>query len=129
MHPNGRFVYVANRASGAVEFEGKRVFAGGENTIAVFSINQETGEPTLIQSADTRGFQPRTFAVDATGAVLVAANQSSGLVRQGSSVQTIPARLATFRIRDDGKLDFAHHDDFETGGSRSLFWTGIFGLA
>jgi 6-phosphogluconolactonase len=128
MHPNGRFVYVANRASGAVEFEGKRVFAGGENTIAVFSINQETGEPTLIQSADTRGFQPRTFAVDATGAVLVAANQSSGLVRQGSSVQTIPARLATFRIRDDGKLDFAHQYDFETAGSRSLFWTGIVSL-
>lgn len=129
VHPNGRFVYVANRASGTVEFEGKRVFAGGENTIAVFSINQDTGEPTLIQSADTRGFQPRTFAVDATGSVLVAANQSSGLVRQGSSVQTIPARLTAFRIRDDGKLDFAHQYDFETGGSRSLFWTGIVSLA
>jgi 6-phosphogluconolactonase len=77
MHPNGRFVYVANRASGTVEFEGQQVFAGGENTIAVFSINQNTGEPTLIQSADTRGFQPRTFAVDATGTILVAANQSS----------------------------------------------------
>ena len=128
VHPNGRFVYVANRASGTVEFEGKRVFAGGENTIAVFSINQDTGEPTLIQSADTRGFQPRTFAVDATGAVLVAANQSSGLVRQGSSVQTIPARLTTFRIRDGGKLDFAHQYDFETGGSKSLFWTGIVSL-
>jgi hypothetical protein len=50
-------------------------------------------------------------------------------VRQGSSVQTIPARLTAFRIRDDGKLDFAHQYDFETGGSRSLFWTGIFNLA
>ncbi|HWD97867.1 MAG TPA: beta-propeller fold lactonase family protein [Bryobacteraceae bacterium] len=128
-HPNGRFVYVANRASGTVEFEGKRVFAEGENTIAVFSINQDTGEPTLIQTADTRGFQPRTFAIDATGTLLVAANQSSGLVRQASGVQTIPARLTAFRISDDGKLTFAHQYDFETGGSRSLFWTGIVNLA
>lgn len=128
VHPNGRFVYVANRASGTVEFEGKRVFAGGENTIAVFSIDQNTGEPTLIQSADTRGFQPRTFAVDATGSLLVAANQSSGLARKGSSVQTVPARLTAFRIRDDGKLDFARQYDFETGGGRTLFWVGIVSL-
>src|ERR1019366_6312850 len=59
VHPGGRFVYVANRAADTEDFQGKQVFAGGENTIAVFSINQETGEPTLIQSIDTRGFQPR----------------------------------------------------------------------
>jgi len=129
IHPNGRFVYVGNRASGTVEFEGKRVFAGGENTIAVFSINEHTGEPTLIQSADTHGFQPRTFAMDATGAVLIVANQSSGMMRDGSRVQTIPARLTVFHMRDDGKLDFARQYDVETDGSRSLFWTGIVSLA
>jgi hypothetical protein len=95
----------------------------------VFSISQDTGEPTLIQSADTHGFQPRTFAMDATGAVLVVANQSSGIVREGSRVQTIPARLTAFRIRDDGKLDFVRQYDIETGGSKSLFWTGIVSLA
>jgi 6-phosphogluconolactonase len=84
IHPNGRLVYVANRAGDTVEFEGKRVFAGGENTVAVFSIDQNTGEPTLIQTVDTHGFQPRTFAIDATGGVLVVANQSSGMVRDGS---------------------------------------------
>jgi len=128
VHPNGRFIYVANRATGTVEFEGKRVSAGGENTIAVFSINQDTGEPTLIQSADTRGFQPRTFALDGIGSVLVVANQSSGLMRNGSHVKSVPARLALFRIRTDGKLDFTHHYDIETGGSRSLFWVGIISM-
>ena len=128
VHPNGRFIYVANRASGTVEFEGKRVFAGGENTIAVFSINQETGEPTLIQSVDTRGFQPRTFALDGSGTVLAVADQSSGLVRDGSSVSTVPARLALFHIQPDGKLEFTHHYDIETGGGRSLFWVGIVSL-
>ena len=128
VHPSGRFIYVANRASGTLEFQGKRVFAGGENTIAVFSINQDTGEPTLIQSADTRGFQPRTFALDGSGRVLAVANQSSGLVREGSHVSTIPACLALFRIHPDGKLEFTHQYDVETDGTRSLFWTGIVSL-
>jgi 6-phosphogluconolactonase (cycloisomerase 2 family) len=60
VHPNGRFVYLANRASGTVDFGGKRVSAGVENTIAVFAINRETGEPTLIQSMDTRGTHARS---------------------------------------------------------------------
>jgi 6-phosphogluconolactonase (cycloisomerase 2 family) len=128
VHPNGRFLYVANRASGTVEFEGKRVFAGGENTIAVFSINQETGDPTLIQSADTHGFQPRTFALDGSGSVLAVANQSSGLIRDGSHVSTIPARLALFHINTNGELEFTHQYDLETSGSRSLFWVGIVSL-
>jgi 6-phosphogluconolactonase len=128
VHPNGRFIYVANRASGAVEFEGRRVFAGGENSIAVFSINQETGEPTLIQSADTHGFQPRTFALDARGSILVVANQSPALVRDGSQVKMVPASLVLFHIHADGKLEFANSYDIATGGSRSLFWAGLVSL-
>src|SRR3984893_11110689 len=64
VHPNGRFVYVGNRASDTVEFEGKKVFPGGENSIAVFSIDPTTGEPTLIQNADVHGIHPRTFSLD-----------------------------------------------------------------
>ena len=52
VHPNGRFVYTANRADSTVAFNGKQVFAGGENSIAVFAIDQTTGEPTRIQSID-----------------------------------------------------------------------------
>src|SRR5262245_60800368 len=64
LHPNGRFVYLANRASSTVDFEGKKVFTGGENTIAVFSIDQGTGERALIQTIEGRGLQLRTFAID-----------------------------------------------------------------
>jgi 6-phosphogluconolactonase (cycloisomerase 2 family) len=119
---------VANRASATVEFEGQRVFAGGENTIAVFSINPETGEPTLIQSADTHGFQPRTFALDSSGSVLAVANQSSMLVRDGPHATLAPAGVVLFRIHADGKLEFTNRYDIETGGSRSLFWEGIVSL-
>ncbi len=99
LHPNGRFVYQANR--------------GSENSIAVYSVNQDTGEPALIQNIDTRGMQPRTFALDPSGRILVAANQVA------------PASLAVYRIRADGKLDFVRKYDVEADAGRSLFWMGL----
>ena len=128
IHPNGKFVYVANRATDMVDFQGKQVFAGGENSIAVFSIDQQTGEPTLIQSIDTHGFEPRTFTVDATGGFLVVANQSARAVRDRSGVSTVPASLALFRVRDDGKLEFARKYNQQTTPDRSLYWTGFVSL-
>ena len=128
VHPNGRFVYVANRASGTEDFQGKKVFAGGENTIAVYSINQETGEPTLIQSIDTHGFQPRTFALDSGGGFLAVANQSPGSVRDQSGVKTVPASLALYRVHNDGRLEFARKYDMETGARGILFWAGFAAL-
>jgi 6-phosphogluconolactonase len=128
VHPNGRFVYVANRASSMVDFEGKRVFVGGENSIAVFSINQETGEPTLIQNADTHGIHPRTFSLDASSKILVVANMMSVSVRTEKGVSVVPACLSVFRVGSDGKLDFARKYDIETGGTRTLFWTGLVSL-
>ena len=124
MHPNGRFVYLANRASGTVDFEGKPVFVGGENTIAVFAINQDTGEPTLIQNVDTRGIHVRTFALDPSGRILVAGNMMQLAVRDKDGVKTVPASLAVFRVRADGKLEFARKYDLDVG-SRNLFWMGI----
>src|SRR5438552_12903132 len=45
VHPNGRFVYQANRASSTTEFHAKKVLAGGVHSIAEFSINQTPGAP------------------------------------------------------------------------------------
>jgi 6-phosphogluconolactonase len=127
MHPSGRFVYVANRASGVTDFEGKPVFVGGENSIAVFAINQDTGEPTRIQNVDTHGIHTRTFALDPSGKLLVAANMMELSVRGKSGVTTVPASLAVFRVRTDGKLDFVRKYDLNVG-SRNMFWMGIVGL-
>ncbi len=125
MHPTGKFVYLANRATSTTDFKGKPVFAGGENTIAVFAINQATGEPALIQNIDTRGMSARTFALDPSGRILVAANQIPLMVRDGSNVRTVPAGLAVFRVRADGKLDFVRKYDVQAGGGKNLFWVGI----
>jgi 6-phosphogluconolactonase len=124
MHPNGRFVYLANRASGTVDFEGKPVFVGGENSIAVFAINQDSGEPTLIQSVDTRGIHVRTFALDPSGRILVAGNMMQLAVRDKEGAHTVPASLAVFRVRSDGQLEFARKYNLDVG-SRNLFWMGI----
>jgi len=128
VHPNGRFVYVANRGTATAPFQGKRVFAGGENSIAVYSINQETGEPMLIQNIDTRGVHPRTFTVDPTGRILVVANQQEVLVRDKEEVRPLPATLSVFRIEGDGKLEFVRKYDQDSSGGKSLYWTGTVSL-
>jgi 6-phosphogluconolactonase (cycloisomerase 2 family) len=107
VHPNGRYVYVGNRAFDTVDFEGKKIFPGGENNIAVFAIDQATGEPTLIQNEDVRGIYPRTFALDPSGRMLVVANIQPMLVREGAGLKTVPANLATYHVGPDGRLGFA----------------------
>ncbi len=121
VHPNGRFVYVANRASSTVDKDGKKVFAGGENSIAVFAIDQANGEPLPIQHADTHGIHCRTFHIDPTGRLMVCAHIMGLPLADGTE---IPTRLTLFRIGDDGRLTFARSYDIETNG-RSMWWMGM----
>ena len=127
VHPNGRYVYVGNRAFDTVDFEGKKIFPGGENNIAVFAIDQATGEPTLIQHEDVRGIYPRTFALDPSGRMLVVANIQPMLVREGAGLKTVPANLATYHVGPDGRLGFARSYEVDTGDS-SQFWSGMVAL-
>jgi 6-phosphogluconolactonase (cycloisomerase 2 family) len=121
VHPNGRFVYVANRASSTAEMNGQRVFTGGENSLAVYAIDPANGEPTLIQNANTHGIHPRTFHIDPSGRLLVVAHTMGIRLRDGS---TVPARLTTFRIKDDGRLDFIRAYDIDVG-DRFMWWMGM----
>jgi 6-phosphogluconolactonase len=63
MSPDGRFVYGSNR---------------GHNRIAMYAVNQNTGELSVIGWEPTRGGRPRNFALVAQGAFLIVANQDSG---------------------------------------------------
>ncbi|WP_411254103.1 lactonase family protein [Neobacillus niacini] len=60
---DGRFVYAGNR---------------GHNSIAVFSVNEETGELSFVERTSTEGDWPRDFSIDPTGKFVVASNQESG---------------------------------------------------
>jgi len=124
VHPNGRFVYGANRAEATTEFQGKQVFKGGENSIVVYSINQSTGEPTPIQHIETEKIHPRTFHMDPSGRVLVAEHNLPVNVRDGDAVKIVPAGLSVFRMGDDGKLTLVRKYDIDVG-SKNMFWMGM----
>ncbi len=126
-HPNGRFLYIANRADSTADFNGKKVFTGGENSIAVFAIDQTTGEPTRIQSVDPLTHHVRTLGIDPSGRLLVSANIRDMWVREGNDVRAAPAALTVFRIGGDGKLTFARKYDIESGG-KLQWWAGMMGL-
>lgn len=59
---DGRFVYAGNR---------------GHNSIAVFSVNEETGELHFLEHTSTEGDWPRDFEIDPSGKFIVASNQES----------------------------------------------------
>jgi len=124
VHPNGRFVYGANRAEATTEFQGKQVFKGGENSIVVYSIDQSTGEPTPIQHIETQKIHPRTFHIDPSGRLLVAEHNLPVNVRDGDAVKTLPAGLSVLRMGDDGKLTFVRKYDIDVG-DKTMFWMGM----
>lgn len=124
VHPNGLFLYGANRAQDVVDFEGKKVFKGGENSIVVYAIDQSTGEPKPIQHIETRGIHPRTFHIDPSGRMLVAQHNLPVDVREGNVVRTVPAGLSVFRIGNDGRLTFVRKYDVDVG-DKLMFWMGM----
>ena len=62
---DGDFIYVGNR---------------GHNSIAVFQVNKETMELTLVEIVSSGGEWPRDFTLDPSESFLVASNQHSGNV-------------------------------------------------
>ena len=124
VHPNGGVVYGINRADHRIEYQGRRVFGGGENSIAVFALDRVSGEPTLIQHIGSHGFHPRTFHIDPTGRMLVAAHITPMDVRDASGIMTVPATMAVFRIEQDGKLSYMRRYDVDVGKA-FLWWMGM----
>jgi 6-phosphogluconolactonase len=80
VHPGGRFIYGSNR---------------GHDSIAAFSIDEQTGRLAAIGHYPTQGKTPRNFNIDPSGRYLVVANQNTD-------------NLAVFRIDTaTGRLDLA----------------------
>ncbi|KQZ83777.1 MULTISPECIES: beta-propeller fold lactonase family protein [unclassified Pseudomonas] len=124
VNPNGKYLYVTNRADATVEQDGKQVSAGGENNVAVFKIDGQTGEPQLIQIIDAQGIEGRTMKVDPSGKLLVVANQKTLWVKDGDSLKKIRSNLAIFRIKQDGKLEFVRKYEMDDE-KKALLWMDI----
>jgi 6-phosphogluconolactonase len=128
VHPGGRFVYQTNRGSGTMNYDGQKVSNGGQNSVAVWTLDEATGEPTLIQNAEAHGFELRTFTITPDGKLLIAASATPLLVRQGDTVSRVSAGLSIYRIADDGKLAFAGKQDVDTSHGIQ-FWCGLLTMA
>ena len=118
VHPNGRFVYLTNRTFPASGPGAREIAPGGENSVAVFAVDQTTGEPNLIQHIDGRGIQLRTFGIDSTGRILVVASIMA------AADGTLPAGITVMRIADDGRLAFVRKYDVDVGNEQQ-FWSGM----
>src|SRR5262245_23267483 len=128
VHPHGRFVYVTNRNQDEVDLQARKVFNDGENNVAVFAIDEKTGEPNLIQTVEGHGIQLRTFGIDASGRLLLAASIKPLLVREANAVKTLTAGITVYRINADGTLAFVRKYDVDTGKGQQ-FWSGMVALA
>jgi 6-phosphogluconolactonase len=77
--PNGKFLYGSNR--------------GEYNSLAMYQINQQTGELTFLGNQSTKGKTPRNFVISKDGQFLLVANQDSD-------------NIVTFKINQEtGKLE------------------------
>jgi 6-phosphogluconolactonase len=65
MHPNGRFIVAANR---------------GVNTLAVFAVDEQSGEMSLVETTASGGTNPREMFFDPSGRFLFVANVQSNQV-------------------------------------------------
>ena len=128
VHPNGRFVYQTNRGSGLKNVGGKQVSNGGENNVVVWAINEKTGEPTLIQRAWTDTYELRTFAMDPSGQVLIAASTTPMQVLEQDVLSTVSAGLTVYKAGADGKLATAHTYEVDTRPGLQ-FWSGLLTMA
>jgi 6-phosphogluconolactonase len=81
VHPSGQFLYSSNR---------------GHNSIAMFSIDPDTGRQRLIGLESTQGDTPRNFNIDPSGKFLVAANVGS------NNLVTFHIDTSTGKLRPTG---------------------------
>lgn len=122
VHPNGRSLYVANRAD-RIERDkpsGISTFLGGENNIAVFALNPVSGLPTLVQHIDTQGIEPRSMTIDPTGTLLIVGNQIAFDGMVNGTAQRVPASVMVFSIQPNGLLQALHRHAIPGNGLRWL---------
>jgi 6-phosphogluconolactonase len=89
IHRSGKFLYESNRRT-------KSETERAPDTIGVFSIDPQNGMLAPVEQSLTGGVMPRFFAIDPTGAYLLAANQLS------NNVVVFKIDNATGRLSNNG---------------------------
>jgi 6-phosphogluconolactonase len=94
MHPNQRFIYAANR---------------GDDSIAIFSIDETSGRMTAVGTVKTGGRGPREMNFEPSGRYFYVCNQQSGDV-VGFGVDSMTGKLtpaSKVELAQAGVISFA----------------------
>jgi 6-phosphogluconolactonase len=83
VHPSGKFLYCSNR---------------GHDSLAIYLIDEKTGQLTAAGHQKTLGRTPRNFGIDPTGQFIVACNQST------DNVAVLKVDQATGKLSQVGDL-------------------------
>jgi len=126
LHPNGQFLYVANRTHRTTGGDRCPDVGPGENSIAVYRLDQNSGVPVPLQTIGTEGVHPRTLSLDDAGRLLVAANLRAASFDGPTGVRQAQAGFAVFRVERDGRLTLLNRHPVSTD-HRLLFWSAILG--
>ena len=125
LSPSGKFVYVSNRTYRSSEDLSEKTVPAGEDNIAVFKIDENSGNPTPIQHANTEGSLPRTFSIHKSGKMLVAANsEATTKINTSGTPKDLPLSLIVFEIQTNGKLQKKQKIEFSQT-NKLLFWSGF----
>jgi adenine deaminase len=123
----GRVVTPAEAGDWDVGIAGERIVAvafPGLFPAEATQVIDARGKIIVPGGIETHGIHCRTFHIDPSGRLLVAAHIRPLLVREGTTVRRVPACLSMFRIGDDGKLASVRKYDVDVGNN-TMFWMGM----
>ena len=82
------------------------------------------GAPATLRFLELVANLRRTFHIDPSGRLLVAAHIMGLPVREDGGTRFVPACLSLFRIATSGRLEFVRKYDVDVG-DRTMWWMGM----
>jgi 6-phosphogluconolactonase len=123
----GDRLYVANRHDPSVYGAAGQPCERGGNNLAVYAFDERSGRAELRQHIATESVHVRTFSLDQSNRILVAASILPALLQRDGILEHVPARLSFFRVADDGTLALARLHDMPNVRPRQMFWSRLNG--